>query len=241
MSERTKSAGETTDAVANALAGAAFRALTTDPQMGVGVITLSGKIAYLNDQAARIFHGAEARAAQYVGRTWSDHMPPEWVRERLEVLGRVNLTGKPALMRTVWRDFQHFTWITLIDREPEATDRFSVEDDPEPIFLTITRRIGGDEEAERLVPKDEHDEVESGVVRLKKLNRLSDRELEVLSLLGQGLSVKETAKILFRAEKTIERHRDSIHAKLEVSDRAELVKVAVRAGLTLADAEKSRV
>jgi DNA-binding CsgD family transcriptional regulator len=222
----------------------AFRMLTGEPSTGVGVLTLDGRILYLNDQAARIFHGPDAKAAQFAGRSWRDHMPPDWVSERLEVLRTMLVHGKPVLMRNLWRDFQHFTWISHIEPEmADALDATDAEAAPPStdLFLTITRRAASDEEAERLIAGSEYETIESGVIRLKSLANLSPRELEVLALLGQGLSVKEVAKTLFRSEKTIERHRDAIHQKLHASDRAELVKVALRAGLTVEDAEKPRV
>lgn len=218
----------------------AFRALVAEPNTGIGIVTGEGVPVYLNDQAARIFHGPDARAEQYIGRPWSEYMPPDWVEQRLKVFRQMIVHGKPVLMRSIWRDFQHFTWVSHIQFEPDPADRFTSEPAPD-LFLTITRRVGTDEEAERLAPKSEYEEVESEVVRLKKLDVLSDRELEVLALLGQGLSLKEAARVLFRSEKTIERHRDSIHSKLHVGDRAELVKIATRAGLTLSDAERPRV
>jgi DNA-binding NarL/FixJ family response regulator len=81
----------------------------------------------------------------------------------------------------------------------------------------------------------------SGVARLGELDVLSPRELEVLALLGQGLTIKEIAKILFRSEKTIGRHRDSIGAKLGLSNKVDLAEVARRAGLTVEDVGRERV
>jgi DNA-binding CsgD family transcriptional regulator len=232
-----------------------FRMLTAEPSTGVGILTLDGQIVYLNAQAARIFHGPEAKAEDYVGLWWRDHMPAGWVEERLKVFRTMLVHGKPVLMRTLWRDFQQFTWISHIEPESETLDSHTAEElstgtDRHTVgaalrgpdhFLTITRRASGDDEAEHLVAQSEYELVESEVMRLKALAKLSPRELEVLALLGQGLSVKETAKVLFRSEKTVERHRDSIHQKLHASDRADLVKMALRAGLTVEDAERERV
>ena len=96
---------------------ATFAALASEPSTGVGIITLDGQVVYLNEQAARIFHGDEAKPAEYVGRFWRDYMPEEWVSERLRMLRAMLIHDKPVLMRTIWRGFQHFTWITRIERE----------------------------------------------------------------------------------------------------------------------------
>ena len=61
---------------------------------------------------------------------------------------------------------------------------------------------------------------------------LSPREREVLQLIGEGTNTKEIARRLHRSVKTIETHRQNIMAKLGVSSVAELVKYAIREGLT---------
>ena len=63
--------------------------------------------------------------------------------------------------------------------------------------------------------------------RPPSLSRLSDRELEVLRLLGQGHGSREIAAILNRSVKTIETHRAAIKRKLEIRNNAELLQRAV--------------
>lgn len=62
--------------------------------------------------------------------------------------------------------------------------------------------------------------------------RLSPREKEVLQLLSEGKSTKETAAILSVSVKTIETHRMQIMEKLDIHSIAELTKYAIREGLT---------
>ncbi len=83
--------------------------------------------------------------------------------------------------------------------------------------------------------------VESDVIRLGELDALSPRELEVLALLGQGLSIKEIARTLHRSVKTIERHRGSIGTKLQMSKGLVIADVAREAGLLMDDAARKRV
>jgi DNA-binding NarL/FixJ family response regulator len=59
------------------------------------------------------------------------------------------------------------------------------------------------------------------------IDRLSDRELEVLQLLGGGRSTKQIAETLFLSVKTIETHRAHIKRKLGFKDANEMVKFAV--------------
>lgn len=75
---------------------------------------------------------------------------------------------------------------------------------------------------------------------LGKLDILSNRELEVLALMGQGFRSKDIAKILFRSISTIENHRDSIGKKLNVKDRSKLVAMARLAVLLVGDASREQ-
>lgn len=61
---------------------------------------------------------------------------------------------------------------------------------------------------------------------------LSGREREVLQLLAEGNSTKDTAAKLFVSVKTVETHRRNIMHKLNAFSIAELTKCAVRDGLT---------
>jgi DNA-binding CsgD family transcriptional regulator len=61
---------------------------------------------------------------------------------------------------------------------------------------------------------------------------LSLREREVLQLLAEGRSSKETALQLGIAVPTVETHRRQIMDKLELRSIAELTKYAIREGLT---------
>ncbi|MEO0511276.1 MAG: helix-turn-helix transcriptional regulator [Planctomycetota bacterium] len=64
------------------------------------------------------------------------------------------------------------------------------------------------------------------------LDQLTANEREVLELIGLGLKTKDIARIVQRSEKTVEARRSSIGRKLELETRGELVRVAVRTGLS---------
>ena len=57
---------------------------------------------------------------------------------------------------------------------------------------------------------------------------LSDRELEVFRLIGEGKTMQQIAAELHRSPKTIEVHRSNIRRKLKVGSAAELVAYAAR-------------
>lgn len=61
--------------------------------------------------------------------------------------------------------------------------------------------------------------------------RLTDREKEVLRLIAEGKTNKEIAEILCLSVKTVMVHRTNIMEKLNIHNRTELVKYAIRQGI----------
>jgi DNA-binding NarL/FixJ family response regulator len=60
---------------------------------------------------------------------------------------------------------------------------------------------------------------------------LTARESEIVKLIAEGRSSKEIAALLVISVKTVERHRANILQKLEMRDRTELTRYAIRTGL----------
>ena len=65
---------------------------------------------------------------------------------------------------------------------------------------------------------------------------LTERENEVLKLIGDGKSSKEIALLLELSVKTVDACRRRIMAKLNIDSVADLVKYAIREGLTSLEA-----
>jgi DNA-binding NarL/FixJ family response regulator len=59
------------------------------------------------------------------------------------------------------------------------------------------------------------------------IDRLSNRELQVLSLIGRGLSSREAAESLGLSVKTVETHRQSLKRKLNLATNAQLLQYAI--------------
>lgn len=60
------------------------------------------------------------------------------------------------------------------------------------------------------------------------MERLSDRELEVFGLIGQGRGTRQIAEQLHLSVKTIESHRAHIKEKLNLKNATELVHHAIQ-------------
>lgn len=67
-----------------------------------------------------------------------------------------------------------------------------------------------------------------GNVSTSPVDRLTDRELEVVQLIGRGLSSREIAESLHLSVKTIESHRAHVKEKLNLRNATELVQFSVQ-------------
>ena len=67
-----------------------------------------------------------------------------------------------------------------------------------------------------------------GPPREDPVQKLSNREVEVYEMIGQGLTIQQIAMRLHLSPKTVETHREKIKQKLNVKNSAELNRRAVQ-------------
>ncbi len=60
---------------------------------------------------------------------------------------------------------------------------------------------------------------------------LTEREVQVLQYIARGLSKREVADVLHLSERTVNCHTASLMGKLDIHDRVELARYAIREGL----------
>ena len=195
------------------------------PGIGIGLTNVHGDLLYLNDEELRFFEGHTD--VDYHGKNIRDFHEAEFVEERLALIRNVNESKRPAVITHIFkgRCIQSTVW-PIDDLEP-----------PHDRVLVVSRQLrGGKEEVDAQFLN-----VESDFIDLGELVVLSPRELEVLVLLGHGQSIPEVAKILFRSQKTIEKHREAIGRKLALHSQSEIVRIVWNAGLEWNDVNKKRL
>jgi len=73
--------------------------------------------------------------------------------------------------------------------------------------------------------------LENTLVSTNLAKSLTKREMQILKLIVAGKTNKKIAQELYRSERTIEYHRNSLIHKLGVHNTADLVKRAIAAGI----------
>lgn len=192
-----------------------WTALTADANVSITLLNEDGQFLYANEVAVRDFAGP---SGELIGRRMSDVMPPEVAAERLEFVRAVTASGKPiavegmilgVLRRAVFRPLP-----------PDDRGRRNV--------LCVCRMVT---DVDKTMTQDGVPVVRAKHDDLGVLGALTTREMEILRLIGKGLSTADIAKQLHRSVKTIEWHRVSLGTKLGVTNRVELARIAIRAGV----------
>lgn len=207
-------------------AGEVWRALVTEPGTGVSIVDDKGNILFCNDMVAQMFLGQDADGV--AGKHIRDVLPGPVVDEHKRQMREVAQRKRPVLVRDLWGGVQLLATVYHIEQP---------EDEPDH-YLSIIRHVVGETDE---VADDASETMISNLIDLGPLDVLTTRELEVLSLIGQGLITKEIANVLSCSPRTVEVHRQSIGKKLQVTDRVRLARIAIEAGLVLQDAKRERV
>ncbi len=212
------SQGARREANANGVPGALTRSLgviVLDVHECVIMFDDRGRVLYANPSATSQLSSGEPLD----GKTLGDFLPPVVAAERLDHQRRVLASGRPlgvigvlggVLRRQVLRCWQ----------------------DPDSGARGVVSVCCPHSEVEDVLPHQQSIEfVRAEADDWGPLAPLTERERDVLALIGEGMSTAEIAKRFHRSVKTIEWHRVSLGDKLGVSNRVELAHIAIRAGL----------
>jgi DNA-binding CsgD family transcriptional regulator len=193
-----------------------WSALMDDTNLPVLVVDVSGVIEFANTVAARIMGTDPANAA---GKNLRDFFTEELVTERLGMIREAVSTGRPITVEGMVKG-----------RLMRAVFRPLVSPGQPPRALVVSRL------AATGLPEESNGVVHARANESGPLGSLTAREMEILKLIGVGLSTAEIAKKLGRSVKTVEWHRVSLGEKLGVTNRVELARIAIGAGLVSLEA-----
>ena len=93
------------------------------------------------------------------------------------------------------------------------------------LFKSLTAIANG----ESYYPKEVREM--AGFVKSQILSELSEREIEVLEALCQGMSNREIAEVMIVSPETVKTHVSTVISKLGVKDRTQAVITAIRSGM----------
>lgn len=197
-------------------ARAVWDLLANDSGAGLLVCDTSGKIIYTNEKFVRYLNLATLDSL--AGKTLSEVYPEAAAKERLEIMRRAARERRAFVVESVWNGVAYQSICrpyALLGGDPE-------------LVITVVRRQ----------PKPNMDDISPDVERihirsnnLGPLSSLTMRELELLALIGEGLSSHDIAKKISRSIKTVEAHRASLGKKLGVASRVSLAKIASESNL----------
>jgi DNA-binding CsgD family transcriptional regulator len=196
--------------------GVALEALAEDTRCIVCIIDVDGTIHWANRLT-------EALCNAEPGTLCATHtnaiFPPEYVAERLELIREAIATGVPVVCEGIcWGLYRRSTF-RPIPTPPGEAGRVLIVCRPKP--ADEIPLLPDSDTARRARFND-----------LGPLSSLTERELEVLDLIGRGLSTAEIARYLHRSIKTIEWHRVALGEKLGATNRVGLARIALNAGLS---------
>jgi DNA-binding NarL/FixJ family response regulator len=215
----------------------ALRAVIADDQAlvrtGFGMILAADGI----EVTAEVANGAEAVAA--VRRTRPDvvlmdiRMPEmDGIEATRRILADAGQDGARVIILTTY-DLDHYVYAALT----AGASGFLLKDvSPEHLVAAVRLIRSGDALlapaiTRRLIERFAQRTESPATTLLRDLSGLTPRELEVLRLLGTGLSNAELADRLFLSPTTVKTHVGRILSKLELRDRVQAVVLAYESGL----------
>lgn len=196
---------------------AVWAALISDSQCCIVLAEPEGNICYGNFKETAmcgVYDGCPIRDRGHV----TDALPAEQADQLLKCMKRACDNNDPVVL--IW----------FLRGQRSRTVVRAVNTDQGKRVLLTTRSVKGgffNDEAD-----SEGGVIHSLVGDAGPLASLTARETEVLELIGRGYSTAKIAEHLNRSTKTIEWHRASIGNKLNASNRVELARIAIAAGLT---------
>jgi DNA-binding NarL/FixJ family response regulator len=190
-------------------------------------VVRTGLVAVLA-QEADLELVAEAENGERAVALYREHQPDVCLMDL-----RMPVIDGPEAIRAITTEFPGARILALTTYEGDADIRRALEAGARGYLLKdmlltdVIRAVRAVSRGERVIP----DAVAARLAEFPERSELIERELEVLRLVARGLSNREVARVLGRADDTVRIHLKSVFAKLNVTDRTEAVTVAIARGL----------
>ncbi|MHD0397364.1 response regulator [Staphylococcus simulans] len=117
------------------------------------------------------------------------------------------------LVLTSYADDEHV--ISAINKGADGYEMKDVE--PEQLITSIHKVLQG----EKIIHPEVQKVMEDVAKKPHHVNKLSNREKDVLKEMAKGKTNREIAEVLYVSEKTVKTHVSHIFSKLQVSDRTQ--------------------
>ncbi len=192
-----------------------WQALTKDAGCAVLIYDSQGKVLAANEAAHSLLGSSDDAALK--GKLLSECIPAPIAEERLAHAEQVLKSGVPVVMDGMLNGRMTRATLRAIPGDAGTVSR----------ILEVIRPIAATEPRPEGVSYFRAKMDDEGVI-----GKLTAREREVLIHIGRGLSTADIAEVLGRSTKTVEWHRVSLGTKLQITNRVELARIALRAGLT---------
>jgi len=175
------------------------------------------------------------------------------IRRELDRPGLITVTehvDSEEAFASVVRDFEPDVVLsdhTLGQLNAPIAQRILRDLRPTAAFIIVTAAISGAQSVEAIRAGAEDLVLKANLSRLpasidealtvrRPLHKLTERQVEVLTLVAEGYRTREIAKRLSLSVKTVESHRGEIMKRLSMHDVVSLVRYAMRVGLVTASA-----
>lgn len=157
------------------------------------------------------------------GRRLDDGVTNPYVLERVELAKRFAVNGEDGVVRSIVDGDQLLSYMRAIPEGSIGSQRAT---------FVLHERMHGPVDAAMFggatfIEPEHH--------QLGVLGELSRREIEVLALIGEGMTAAQIAERICRTEETVNSHKSALLRKLQCKNATQLAIVAYRAGLKFSD------
>ncbi|WP_412521330.1 response regulator [Staphylococcus simulans] len=167
--------------------------------------------------------GAFANGKAFIAELEQSQQPPDIVLLDL-VMPEMNGIEVTEYLKTHYPEIKILVLTSYADDEHvisainKGADGYEMKDvEPEQLITSIHKVLQG----EKMIHPQVQKVMENVAKKPHHINKLSNREKDVLKEMAKGKTNREIAEALFVSEKTIKTHVSHIFSKLQVSDRTQ--------------------